>query len=94
MKVPQRQRYLRGAGLVSPTSIPIERSERLVGDSKYRFAKLLGLAFDGVFAFFSRAVTGGNSFQRLARLFSRTIRFQPPQGFGIRPLLTAKGLSH
>jgi hypothetical protein len=40
-----------GVRLVSPNGIPVERSEWLAGNSKYSFAKLLGLAFDGVFAF-------------------------------------------
>lgn len=52
--IPEHQRYLRGLRSwvgFRQIGIPVERSERLAGNSKYSFAKLLGLAFDGVFAF-------------------------------------------
>lgn len=51
---PERNRYLRGlrawAGF-RQTGVPIERAERAVGSSKYSVGRLLGLAFDGIFAF-------------------------------------------
>jgi glycosyltransferase involved in cell wall biosynthesis len=51
---PERNRYLRGlrawAGF-RQLGIPIERSERFTGESKYSPLKLLRLASDGIFAF-------------------------------------------
>lgn len=47
-------RYLRGLRAwvgFRQTAIPVERDERFAGASKYSFAKLLGLAFNGIFAF-------------------------------------------
>jgi len=53
-RIPEHQRYLRGLRSwvgFRQIGIPVERSERLSGNSKYSFAKLLGLALDGIFAF-------------------------------------------
>jgi dolichol-phosphate mannosyltransferase len=51
---PERQRYLRGlrawAGF-RQVGVPVHRSARTEGRSKYSWSKLLGLAFDGLFSF-------------------------------------------
>lgn len=52
--MPERHRYLRGmrawAGF-RQIGIPIERAEREGGTPKYGIRRLMGLAFDGIFAF-------------------------------------------
>lgn len=52
--MPERQRYLRGlrawAGF-RQAAVPVERAARTAGESKYSVRKLVGLAFDGIFAF-------------------------------------------
>lgn len=53
-RMPEHHRYLRGLrGWVGfrQTGIPVERSERHSGRSKYGIWRLLKLAFDGIFAF-------------------------------------------
>jgi len=53
-RLPEHHRYLRGLRVwvgFRQTGIPVERSERFSGRSKYSFIKLLGLALDGIFAF-------------------------------------------
>jgi len=53
-RLPEHHRYLRGLRVwvgFRQTGIPVERSERFSGRSKYSFMKLLGLALDGIFAF-------------------------------------------
>lgn len=50
----ERHRFLRGLRTwvgFRQVALPVERSERHAGRSKYTFRKLLGLAFDGIFAF-------------------------------------------
>jgi dolichol-phosphate mannosyltransferase len=52
--MPEHHRYLRGLRAwvgFRQTGIQVERSNRYSGRSKYSFFKLLGLAFDGIFAF-------------------------------------------
>jgi len=52
--IPEHHRYLRGLRAwvgFRQIGIPVERSERLYGISKYSFAKLFALALDGIFAF-------------------------------------------
>ena len=52
--LPEHHRYLRGLRAwvgFRQTGIRVARSERFAGRSKYSFTKLLGLAFDGIFAF-------------------------------------------
>lgn len=53
-RTPERHRYLRGlrawAGF-RQIGIPVERALRAGGKSKFSLAKLLGLAFDGMFSF-------------------------------------------
>lgn len=51
---PERHRYLRGLRTwcgFSQKGIVVERSARHGGESKYNLRRLLGLAFDGIFAF-------------------------------------------
>lgn len=51
---PERQRFLRGLRSwvgFRQVGIPVERQERPTGHSKYSLRRLLGLAFDGIFAF-------------------------------------------
>lgn len=53
-RAPERQRFLRGLRSwvgFRQIGIPVERPERSTGESKYSLRRLLGLAFDGVFAF-------------------------------------------
>ena len=53
-RLPEHHRYLRGLRTwvgYRQTGIPVERSERHSGDSKYGFFRLLKLASDGIFAF-------------------------------------------
>lgn len=51
---PERNRYLRGlrawAGF-RQVGVPVDRAGRAAGSSKYSVGRLLGLAFDGIFAF-------------------------------------------
>lgn len=52
--IPEHNRYLRGLRTwvgFRQTGIPVERSERAAGVSKYGPIKLFRLAFDGIFAF-------------------------------------------
>lgn len=53
-EIPEHHRYLRGLRTwvgYRQTGVPVERSPRFSGESKYSVAKLLRLAFDGIFAF-------------------------------------------
>jgi dolichol-phosphate mannosyltransferase len=53
-RLPEHHRYLRGLRTwvgFQQAGIPIERSERFLGESKYTFRKLFSLALDGIFAF-------------------------------------------
>jgi glycosyltransferase involved in cell wall biosynthesis len=52
--MPEHHRYLRGLRSwvgFRQVGIPVERSERAAGRSRYTLGKLLRLAFDGIFAF-------------------------------------------
>jgi dolichol-phosphate mannosyltransferase len=52
--IPEHHRYLRGLRSwvgFRQTGVDVERSERFSGRSRYGFLKLLGLAFDALFAF-------------------------------------------
>jgi dolichol-phosphate mannosyltransferase len=52
--IPEHHRYLRGLRAwvgFRQTGIPVERSERYSGESRYGPIRLLRLAFDGIFAF-------------------------------------------
>jgi polyisoprenyl-phosphate glycosyltransferase len=53
-EIPEHHRYLRGLRTwvgYRQTGVPVERSPRFSGESKYSLVKLLRLAFDGIFAF-------------------------------------------
>lgn len=53
-RAPERQRFLRGLRAwvgFRQLGIEVERDERYAGTTKYSLAKLLRLAFDGIFAF-------------------------------------------
>lgn len=53
-QMPEHQRYLRGLRAwvgFRQIGVEVERQQRLVGNSKYSWSKLLKLAFDGIFAF-------------------------------------------
>lgn len=93
-RAPERHRYLRGlrawAGF-RQIGIPVERSERAAGKSKYSLAKLLRLAFDGFFAFtvipLRMATILGlmaiffSSLFALYSLYARLVEDRSPQGF-------------
>jgi dolichol-phosphate mannosyltransferase len=92
--MPERQRYLRGlrawAGF-RQVAVPVERAARHAGDSKYGVRKLIGLAFDGIFAFSVvplRAATmagAGAVFLSILfsiyQLFARFFLAHQPRGF-------------
>jgi dolichol-phosphate mannosyltransferase len=53
-EIPEHHRYLRGLRTwvgFRQTGVPVERSERAAGKSKYSAIRLFRLAFDGIFAF-------------------------------------------
>jgi len=100
-RMPEHHRYLRGLrGWVGfrQTGIPVERSERHSGRSKYGIWRLLKLAFDGLFAFsivpLRAAVLLGFFaifFSGLFALYSivaKIIFHQSPKGFTALLLLT------
>ncbi|MFA5776395.1 MAG: glycosyltransferase family 2 protein [Patescibacteria group bacterium] len=87
--MPERNRFVRGLRAWSgfkQVGLEYERSERLAGETKYPFKKLLKLAFDGVFSFstipltmasyFGLVVSGlaliGAIFTLLQKLFSNS----------------------
>ena len=93
-RLPEHHRYLRGLRVwvgFRQTGILVERSERFSGKSKYSFMKLLGLAFDGIFAFSIVPLRVATIFGLLTILCSvvyaaystyvRVILGQSPQGF-------------
>lgn len=93
-RAPERHRYLRGlrawAGF-RQIGIPVERSARYAGTSKYSFAKLLRLAFDGVFSFSVVPLRVAAVLGLIAvvlsvlfatySLYARLVLDQAPQGF-------------
>jgi dolichol-phosphate mannosyltransferase len=93
-QMPERHRYLRGLRAwvgFRQVGIPVERAERSAGESKYGFRKLLGLAFDGIFAFSvlplrAATVVGVGTVALTAlfaaySLFARLFLSQSPRGF-------------
>jgi glycosyltransferase involved in cell wall biosynthesis len=93
-RLPEHHRYLRGLRAwvgFSQTGILVERSERFSGRSKYSFLRLLGLAFDGIFAFsvvplrmatILGLLTIFCSFTYAAySIYAKVIFAQSPQGF-------------
>jgi polyisoprenyl-phosphate glycosyltransferase len=93
-RAPERHRYLRGlrswAGF-KQIGVPVERPERLAGTTKYSLRRLLGLAFDGIFAFSTvplRAATvlgaiaiGLSGAFALYSLYAKLFQVQTPRGF-------------
>jgi dolichol-phosphate mannosyltransferase len=93
-QMPEHHRYLRGLRSwvgFSQIGIPVERSERHSGRSKYGFLRLLKLAFDGIFAFsivpIRAAVLLGliavlfSGLFALYAIFAKLIFHQSPKGF-------------
>ena len=92
--MPERHRYLRGmrawAGF-RQIGVPVERAERGAGESKYSLRRLMGLAFDGIFAFsvipLRAAAAAGVLAMLLSALFAlyslvaKLFLGQSPQGF-------------
>lgn len=91
---PERQRYLRGLRTwvgFRQIGIPVERGERMAGESKYGARALVRLAFDGIFAFsvvpLRAAAILGMGAMALGFLFAgyslwaKLFHDQSPQGF-------------
>lgn len=92
--IPEHHRYLRGLrGWVGfrQTGIPVERSERAAGVSRYTLRRLLRLAFDGLFAFSTAplraaavlgflTVAGALLFAAYA-VYVKVVEGRSPQGF-------------
>ncbi len=92
--MPEHHRYLRGLrGWIGyrQMGIPVERSERHSGKSKYGVLRLLKLASDGIFAFsivpiraaalLGAAAIAVSSLFALYTVFARVVLKQVPQGF-------------
>lgn len=93
-RAPERHRFLRGLRSwvgFRQIGIPVEREERYGGKSKYSFGRLLGLAFNGIFAFsivpIRAAVLVGivaialSSLFALYAVYAKLVLNQSPQGF-------------
>ena len=93
-RAPERQRFLRGLRSwvgFRQLGVPVERSERSAGTSKYSLRRLLGLAFDGVFAFsivpiraaalLGAVAVGLSGLFALYALFAKLALHRSPQGF-------------
>jgi len=93
-KMPEHHRYLRGLRTwvgFRQIGVPIERSARAAGRTKYSALKLLKLAFDGIFAFsivpLRAAAILGVAAVALSTLFAaysivaKFLLHQSPQGF-------------
>jgi polyisoprenyl-phosphate glycosyltransferase len=93
-RAPERHRFLRGLRSwvgFRQVGLPVERLERETGKSKYGVRRLLGLAFDGLFAFSivpirvtallgAIAMALSTAFALYA-LYARLVLRQSPQGF-------------
>lgn len=93
-RAPEHNRYLRGLRTwvgFRQTGLAIERAGRTAGRSKYSVRSLLGLAFDGIFAFSTvplRAAAGLGALVVIAAslftiyaIYARIVLHQSPQGF-------------
>jgi polyisoprenyl-phosphate glycosyltransferase len=93
-RLPEHHRYLRGLRTwvgYRQTGIPIERSERHSGKSKYGFFRLLKLASDGIFAFsivpiraaamLGAIAVGGSMLFGLYAVLAKFAFHKSPQGF-------------
>ena len=93
-RAPERHRFLRGLRSwvgFRQVGVPVERRERRAGKSKYGLWPLLGLAFDGIFAFsivplraaamlgaVAIALAGGFA---VYAVYAKLILHRSPQGF-------------
>jgi glycosyltransferase involved in cell wall biosynthesis len=93
-RMPEHHRYLRGMRSwvgFRQSGIPVERSERHSGETKYGFLRLLKLAADGIFAFsivpiraaalLGAAATSISILFGLYALFAKIALHQSPKGF-------------
>ena len=91
---PEHNRYLRGLRAwvgFRQVGIPVERSERFAGSTKYSTWRLVKLALDGIFAFsvvplrlaalLGVAGMGGALCYALYALYARLVLDESPQGF-------------
>lgn len=91
---PERQRYLRGLRAwvgFRQLGIEVEREERFAGTTKYSLAKLLRLAFDGIFAFsvvplraatvFGAVAIGVSLLFALYSIYAKFFADQSPPGY-------------
>jgi glycosyltransferase involved in cell wall biosynthesis len=99
-RMPEHHRYLRGLRSwvgFRQIGIPVERSERHSGRSKYSVLRLLRLASDGIFAFSivpirAAAILGGISILvstlfAIYSIFAKFVLHQSPKGFAALVLL-------
>jgi dolichol-phosphate mannosyltransferase len=93
-KAPERQRYIRGLRSwvgFKQVGMAIERPARFAGSSKYSLRRLVGLAFDGIFAFSTLPLRAAAVLGALAialstafavySLFAKIFLSQTPRGF-------------
>jgi glycosyltransferase involved in cell wall biosynthesis len=93
-RMPEHHRYLRGMRSwvgFRQTGMPVERSERHSGETKYGFLRLLKLAADGIFAFsivpiraaalLGTAAVSVSTLFGLYAVFAKIILHKSPQGF-------------
>jgi polyisoprenyl-phosphate glycosyltransferase len=93
-RMPEHHRYLRGIRSwvgFRQVGIPVERAERHSGRSKYSVARLMKLAFDGLFAFsivpiraaalFGAFVMFIGTLYALYSVYAKIFLKQSPQGF-------------
>jgi glycosyltransferase involved in cell wall biosynthesis len=99
-RAPERNRYLRGlrawAGF-RQIGVPVERTHRYAGRSKYNLWRLTKLALDGIFAFsiapiravavLGVAAIGVSSLYGLYALYAKLVLDRSPQGFTALVLL-------
>lgn len=99
-RMPEHHRFLRGMRTwvgFRQTAIAVDRDERRFGTSKYTLRKLLGLAFDGIFAFSivpirAAALLGAlvitlSSVFGAYSVFAKLVMHQSPRGFTALTLL-------
>jgi glycosyltransferase involved in cell wall biosynthesis len=93
-RMPEHHRFLRGMRSwvgFRQIGVPVERSERHSGKSKYGFLRLVKLALDGIFAFsivpiraaafLGAGVTALSSLYALYALYARVFLQESPKGF-------------
>src|SRR5260370_672056 len=93
-RMPEHHRYLRGMRSwvgFRQTGVPVGRSERHSGASKYGFLRLLKLAADGIFAFsivpiraaalLGAAAVSISSLFGIYAVFAKLVLHRTPQGF-------------